>query len=72
MPRGGSVSAARATALRVENENLLSKLSRLSRAIQGLASDLAASRRECRRQQLEIAALRSENALLQDRLRTAA
>ena len=70
--RIGLMSAQLAASLRAENDALAAKLSRVSRAIQGLASELAASRRECRRQQLEINALRAENALLQDRLRAAA
>jgi len=67
-----AVAAERATSLRAENEMLHAKLARLSRAIHGLASDLAASRRECRRQQLEIAALRAEHARMQQRLRSGA
>jgi hypothetical protein len=47
-----------------ENEALQVKLVRVSRAIHGLVSDLAATRRECRRKQLEIESLRAENAAL--------
>ena len=68
----GLMSAQLAAALRAENDALGVKLSRVSRAIQGLASDLAASRRECRRQQLEIDALREENAILRRELQIAA
>lgn len=67
-----AVAAERSTSLRAENDSLHAKLSRLSHAIQGLASDLAASRRECRRQQLEIDALRAENSTLRQEPRAAA
>ena len=50
--------------LLTENEVLLTKLGRVSSAIQGLVSDLASSRRESRRKQLEIDSLRAENASL--------
>jgi hypothetical protein len=45
--------------LRRENELLLEKLERTSRALRGLASDLAASRRELRLKDAEIAQLRA-------------
>jgi len=43
--------------LRAENEILLLKLARVSTAIRGLASDLAGSKRENRRKQLELESL---------------
>ena len=62
-PRGGEAPDM----VRAENDALHMRLARLSRVTQGLASDLAATRRESRRQELEIAALRSENDELRRR-----
>lgn len=55
-------TAQRVSDLRRENEVLQVKLVRVSRAIHGLAADLAASRRDCRRKQVEIDSLRAELA----------
>ena len=64
--RTADPAGSAAESLWVENANLFVKLSRLSGAIQALASELAASRRECRRQELEIRALRGQNARLRE------
>src|SRR4051812_23217506 len=45
--------------LRAENEMLLLKLARVSTAIRGLASDLARSKRENRRKQIELESLQA-------------
>lgn len=55
-------SASQLAGLGRENEVLHSKLVRMSRALHAMASDLAAARSECRKQQQEIATLRAELA----------
>ena len=54
--------------LRLENEALVAKLARLAPALRGLARDLAIARRDSRRKQAQIEALRDENARLRAHL----